>query len=165
MTLILKIIVALPLLLMTFVMLQIKDVPQSVEDLKVEQVTYSEAYIKIYGIRTAYKKIEIVSGEKKYSLYPTGSFLPEGMTLDSVLEQLNRSSQATIWSEQDEKSYTIRGIHTQYLNIPPSRGIKHLNDNRNYGRFFSIALLVISILTYLYFKRYYDLDWKLNVKR
>jgi Bacterial regulatory helix-turn-helix proteins, AraC family len=160
-----KIIVGLPLLLMVFFLSFLFDGrARTVSDFKVEQVRYSKAYIDTYGVSRRYRKIAIISEEKKYSLYPDEPFLPEGMTLDSVAELLNRSSEAIIWTEKNRYPESVRGIQTDYLNIPPSRGIHFLNNDRKMGWLWAVVCFASSIFAYFYFKRYFGLDWKLNFR-
>jgi hypothetical protein len=102
MTLILKIFVALPLFMMAYFLSGVFDgSARTVSDLKAERVSYSKAFIETYGVSRRYRKIVIISEGKKYSLYPSEPFLPEGMTLGSVAELLNRSSEAVIWTEKN----------------------------------------------------------------
>jgi hypothetical protein len=69
MTLILKIFVALPLLLMGLFLSGVFDgSARTVSDLKAKRVSYSKAFIETYGVSRRYRKIVIISEGKKYSL-------------------------------------------------------------------------------------------------
>jgi len=165
MTIILKILVGLPLLLMVlFLSFLFDGRARTVSDFRVERVTYSKVYVSTYGVNKRYRKIEIIAEKQNYSLYPDGGFIPEGMTLDNVAELLNRSSEAVIWTEKNRGSQAVRGIQSEYLNIPPSWGISFLSNDRKWGLWGALGCLASSIFAYLYFKRYYGLDWKLNFK-
>jgi hypothetical protein len=54
------------------------------------------------------------------------------------------------------------GIQSDYLDIPPSRGIDSLSNNRKWALWGALGFLALSIFAYFYFKRYYSLDWKLD---
>jgi len=165
MTLILKSLVCLPLVLMLIcIMYVFKNRAWTIDDFRVEQVTYSKVYIETYGTSRRYQNIEIVAGEKQYSLFPSDEFIPEGMTLESIANLLKRSSDATIWIEEEGGLHLVRGIRTQYLDISPTRGIKFHENERVWAQWGAAACLAISIFCYLYFKQYYKLDWKLNFK-
>jgi hypothetical protein len=162
---ILKLFVVAPLsITLLCVIYLFQDHPSTPGDFKVEKVKYSEANIRTYGVSQRYKAIEIVGEGKSYTLYPGGGFMPEGMTLDEVADQLSRSSEATIWVDDSEGANVVKGIQTEYLNIPPSQGVEFYNSQRFWALGVAAGFLGLSLFAYFYFKRYFNLDWKLNFK-
>ena len=127
-----------------------------------ERVEYSDAYIRDVGISPRTFKIENDSGGKILSLFP--NMLPKDKTPDQVVELLSRSREAVVWLERQNGLIIVNGIRTEFLNIPPSRGLRLHERNRQFGAWFAGGLFLAGLFVYIYFKRYFDLDWKLSTK-
>jgi hypothetical protein len=164
-TFILKLFVAIPLFMMAIWVINLfQDRPHTPSDFKVERVKYSKANTRTYGVSRRYKAIEIIGEGKSYTLYSREELIPEGMTLEQVADLLTRSSEATIWVDEDENRNVVNGIQTEYLNIPPSQGVEFHKGQRSALLWGAVGWLGLSLVAYFYFKKYYDLDWKLNFK-
>lgn len=164
MTWTLRLIVAMPLIIAVAIFFNLFLQPniQSVNEFKVETVRYSNAHIYKYGISRTYHAIKIVGENAEYGLYPFETFLPAGMTLKSIHAALSKSNHATIWTEYGDEIRVVKGIETEYLKIPPTQGLKFVQHERQLAIWASLFLIAASIGCYIYFKRYYGLDWKLN---
>lgn len=161
-----KIIVGLPLIPMAwFLSFVFGDHARTIDDFKLERVRYSKVYIGTYGLSRRYHYIEIVSDGGKYTIPSHEAFIPGGMTLESIANLLSGASEALIWVDGKRNSREVLGIQTEHLNIPPSQGINYINNGRRWAWGGALVCLAASIFAYLYFKRYFGLDWKLNFKR
>jgi hypothetical protein len=160
---ILKLIVAGPFLMaMLFLYGFYRNGVRSVADFQVERVRYSRAYIHTSNVIRHSDWIIIEAEGKKFTLFPHGRWLPKGMTLKKIEIALNKSTEATIWTEKDDRLNSIRGIETKYLSIPPSQGILFIEYERRGAVWFSAILFVLGFGIYIYFKRYFGLNWKLD---
>jgi hypothetical protein len=127
--------------------------------LRTSEADYQEVqiqYDKVYLAKYARTNLEIVLESKKDAYYIDEELLPNNIDWRQAIKSLEKSSTATIWYEGNG---WVRGIKTDQLNIPPSRGVavKH-KDGKSalwWGAFFFVA----GIAFYLYMKWYFKEDW------
>lgn len=141
----------------------IKTPSYSISNLREEKVKYVRCYInKTYAGRI-YQKIVIDAKTREYHLYPYTQIIPEKIRFEEVVTLLNQSSEAIIWVREAGDPF-VMGIQTEHLNIPPSRGVEWQNEDNKSALWGSLIIFVYSIFSYVYFKRYYGLNWKLQYK-
>lgn len=166
MAFILRLFVLLPLLLAVACLIYaFSQRPWSINNFREERIIYTSVYIDIYGISRRYRNIEIISDSKKhYSLFPEEGFIPSGMTLENIVELLRRSSEATVWMQRDNDLNILRGIETEYFSIPPTRSLVKQKSERTWLFCFAVGCFVFAVISYISFKRSYNLNWKLGFK-
>jgi hypothetical protein len=161
--LMIKLLVAIPFVMGTLSFAYaLNDDVRNVSDFKVEKVKYSEAYIYTYGISRRYHAIKIKAEGKEFHLYPHENFLPAGMTLERIATLLSQTTEAVVWTEKNDDINSVRGIETEYLNIPPSQGVNFHAKERRYATWAGVILFICGNGVYFYFKKYFGLDWKLD---
>jgi hypothetical protein len=121
-------------------------------DYQEEQIQYDKVYLAKYA-RT---NLEIVLENKKDAYYIDEELLPNNMDWRQALKALEKSSTATIWYEGNG---WVRGIKTDQLSIPPSRGVEVKHKDGKSALRFSAFLFVAGIAFCLYMKWYFKDDW------
>lgn len=160
-----KLLVITPLVLMVPCLMYIFNDPiHTVSDFKVERVSNLKSYVKTSYIGRRSSQIIIEANGKAYTLSSMEELIPKGMTLEQIVDLLNKSSKAILWIEEDDGLSFVRGIQAEYLTIPPSSGINYHNSQKKWALFVAGLCLFASIACYLYFKRYFGLDWKMDFK-
>jgi hypothetical protein len=130
----------------------------SMDNLQLERISDYQTYIAKADRNT--EKIVIKTKNKDFFLHDY--LLPNGMNLENVNEQLGQTTSASLWVEKG--TVFIKGIETQYVNIPPSHGIEWVRQDAKKGLWVAIFLIALGIYAYYTFKRHFDLDWKLGFK-
>ena len=160
---IIRLIVGVPVVAsLAILIVVIRDYCGEASGFQSEHIKYNQVRVEEYGISRPYRRIRIQAEGQTYYIYPYNNFLPDGMTLDDCAFLLGKSSEATIWIRRDRKNNQLSGINTNHVSIAPSQGAKSNRASRIFLLRFSITGLIVGACIYVYFKRKYHLDWRLD---
>ena len=84
--------------------------------------------------------------------------------MEEGVNLLNKSTEAVIWIDKLHGNEQLVGIKTDHLNIQPTQWLRAIAESGQFLWIFTGGCFLVGIFVYFYFKRYFDLDWRLNFR-